>query len=80
MIAVYPVLRQRMKEQQITTKELSAVAGISSLAFHLKLWGIKRWNLTEAVKICCFFRTHEVEHLFVRKHYKSQKLESQGKF
>lgn len=80
MITVYPVLRQRMKEQRITFKELSAVAGISSLAFHLKIWGIRRWKLTEAVKICCFFRTQEVEHLFVQKHFKSQKLESQVKF
>ena len=72
MITVYPVLRQRMKEQQITIRELATVAGISSVAFYLKICGLKRWKLTEAVKICCFFRTQELEHLFVRKHYKSQ--------
>lgn len=72
MIGVYPVLRQRMMEQQITSKDLAAVAGISRTAFFMKICGIKRWKLTEAVKICCFFRTQDVEHLFVRKHYKSQ--------
>ncbi len=80
MITVYPVLRQRMRENKITSGELAVVAGMSRTAFYLKMCGIKRWKLTEAVKICCFFRTHDVEHLFVRKHYKSQKLESQGKF
>lgn len=70
MITVYPVLRQRMMEQQITSKDLAAVAGVNRMAFYLKMCGIKRWKLTEAVKICCFFRTHNAEHLFVRKHYK----------
>ena len=80
MIGVYPVLRQRMREQQLSMKDLATAAGISRTAFFMKICGIKRWKLTEAVKICCFFRTQDVEHLFVRKHYKSQKLESQGKF
>ena len=79
MITVYPVLRQRMKEQGVSGKELAAVAGITRIAFQLKMWGIKRWTLTEAVRICCFFRTPDAEHLFVRNYNKQQFLESQGK-
>ena len=80
MIAVYPVLRQRMRERQITNRELSVVAGMSNAAFFLSMLGIRRWKLTEAVNICCFFRTYDIEQLFVRKHFKSQLLESQEKF
>lgn len=79
MITVYPVLRQRMREHGVSDKELAAVAGISRIAYQLKMWGIKRWTLTEAVKICGFFRCPDAEHLFVRNYYKQQFLESQGK-
>lgn len=78
MITVYPVLRQRMKEHGVSNKELAAVVGISRIAFYLKMWGIKRWTLTEAVKICGFFSTPDAEHLFVRNYNKQQFLESQG--
>lgn len=64
MVGVYPVLSQYMKDHGITSKELATVANISRLTFYMKMWGIKRWTLTEAVSICCFFNTHEVEHLF----------------
>lgn len=79
MITVYPVLRQQMRTHGVTSRELAAVADISLWEFYLKMCGIKRWNLAEAVRICCFFRTPGVEHLFVRNHSKSQLLESQGK-
>ena len=72
MITVYPVLRQYMAEYGVTQKELAAVVGITQIEFCLKLWGIKRWKLTEVVKICGFFRYPNAEHLFVRKHSKSQ--------
>ena len=45
--------------------------------FHLKMLGIKRWTLTDAVKICGFFRCPDTEHLFVRNYNKQQFLESQ---
>ena len=64
MIAFYPVLRQRMKVNGTTFRELAAAANISPVSLHLKFWGIKRWKLTEALKICCFFNTLDVEHLF----------------
>ena len=57
MITVYPVLRQRMEEHGVSGRELARVAGVSRIAFFLKMWGIKRWSLPEAVKICGFFNT-----------------------
>lgn len=67
MISVYPVLSQHMKDHNMSFKELAAVANLNRLTFCLKMWGIKRWNLTEAVRICCFFNTHDVEQMFHRK-------------
>lgn len=67
MIAVYPVLRQRMNETNTTFRELAMVAGISVFALRLKFWGIKRWKLTEVLRICCFFHTKNAEHLFSKR-------------
>lgn len=78
MITVYPVLRQRMREQDVSYRELSSICGVSIVGVLLKMWGIRRWNVTDVVKLCCFFRTPDAEHLFVRKHSKSQFSESQG--
>ena len=80
MITRYPVLRQRIKESGVTIRELSVVTGVNVCEFYLKLWGIKRWSLTDAVRICCFFRCPDAEHLFVQKHSKTTKMESQGNF
>lgn len=77
MITVYPALRQRMREYGVTNRELSAVIGDKPIAFRLKMLGIKRWKLTDAVKICGFFRCPDAEHLFVRNYNKQQFLESQ---
>jgi hypothetical protein len=74
MIRFYPVLRQYMRDHGVCWKELAVVAEMNTLTFHMKMWGIRRWNLPEAVRICCFFRTPDAEHLFVRKHSKSQFL------
>ena len=80
MIALYPVLRQHIKTTGVSWGELAAVTGTNSLTFHMKMWGIKRWTLTDAVKLCCFFRCPEAEHLFVRNYNNQQLLESQGKY
>lgn len=77
MITVYPVLSQRMKEHGMSAKELAAIVGVSQVAIYLKIWGIKRWTLTDVVKICGFFRSPDAEHLFVRNYNKRQFLESQ---
>lgn len=66
-----------MKTHGVTNKELAAVLGISRIAFQLKMWGIRRWTLTEGVKLCAFFSTPDAEHLFVRNYNKQQFLESQ---
>lgn len=79
MITLFPILRQRIKEYGVSWAELSAVAGISPFEFYMKMWGIKGWTLTEAVRLCAFFRTPDAEHLFVRNYNKQQFLESQGK-
>ncbi len=79
MITAYPILSQRMREQGVSPKELAAIAQINIVSFYLKMLGIKQWNITEVLRICCFFRTPNAEHLFVRKHSKSQFLESQEK-
>lgn len=79
MIALYPVLRQRMRQTGISWGEAASIAEISPLEFHLKMWGIRGWTLTDMVRLCAFFRTPDGEHLFVRNHSKSQFLESQGK-
>lgn len=78
MVTVYPVLSQRMKEHNITSGDLAAVLGISRIAFQLKMWGFKRWTLTDVVRLCGFFNTPDAEHLFVRNNNKQQFLESQG--
>lgn len=77
MITVYPVLRQRMKEHDVTSRELAAVIGDNPIAFQLKILGIRRWTLTDAVKICGFFSCPNAEHLFVRNYNNQQFLESQ---
>lgn len=79
MIARYPILRQYIAKSGISWSELAAGSGINKFVFHLKMWGIVQWKLTDVVNICCFFRTPNAEHLFVRNHSKSQLLESQGK-
>lgn len=77
MITLYPNLRQRIKQAGITWAEVAAVAGVSPFCFHLKMWGIKGWTLTEGVRLCAFFRTPDGEHLFVRDNNKQQYMESQ---
>jgi DNA-binding XRE family transcriptional regulator len=77
MITVFPVLRQYMRTHGITNRELAAVLGVSKAVLQLKMWGIKRWTLTDAVRICGFFSCPDVEHLFVRNYNKQQFLESQ---
>ena len=79
MITVYPILSQRMREQGVSSKELAAIAEVNIVGFYLKMLGIKQWKITEVLRICCFFRTPDAEHLFVRNHSKSQFLESQEK-
>ena len=77
MITLYPVLRQQIKQTGVSWRELAAATGMNSFVFHLKIWGIKRWTFTDAVKICGFFSNPNAEHLFVRNYNKQQFLESQ---
>ena len=79
MIALFPNLRQRIKQAGLSWAEISAIADISSFNFHMKMWGIKGWTITDGVRLCAFFRTPDAEQLFVRNYNKQQFLESQGK-
>ncbi len=78
MVTIFPVLRQRIRENGVTIKELSAVLGTKKFVLQLKLLGIKRWTLTDAVVICGFFNYPNPEHLFLRNYNNQQLLESQG--
>jgi hypothetical protein len=69
MITRYPVLRQQMIRNGATLRDVSEVAGISLFDAILKTWGIKRWKLTEAVSICCFFHMQDAEHLFRKSRF-----------
>jgi DNA-binding XRE family transcriptional regulator len=66
MVTVYPVLRQYMRENKTTLKDLATVIKVNRFSLCLRLWGVKRWTMTEAVSICCFFNNPDVEHLFSR--------------
>lgn len=79
MIALYPVLRQRIQQTGISWAEAAVVAEISSFEFHMKMWGVRGWTLTDMVRLCAFFNTPDGERLFVRNYNKQQFLESQGK-
>ena len=72
MINLYPVLRQYMNRAGVSWSEMAAIAGVHNMVFHLRMWGIMQWKLTEVLRICCFFNTPDAEHLFVRNHSKSQ--------
>ena len=87
MITVYPVLGKLMVRNGITIKKLSEITNTNKVALALKMLGIKRWKLHEAVRICCFFHTQDAERLFqkgrvrsvrgVRKYYNIHSNRSQ---
>lgn len=77
MITLFPNLRQRIKEAGVNWFDVAAATDMSLFVLHLKMFGIKRWTLTDAVRICGFFSCPDVEHLFVRNYNKRQYLESQ---
>jgi hypothetical protein len=67
MVTVYPILRQHMIDCGVTVRELAAITNTNIPTLYMKMWGIKRWTLTDAVNICCFFNTLDAEHLFRRE-------------
>lgn len=72
MIALFPVLRQRIKQAGASWRDLATITDTNVFIIHMKMWGIKRWTLTDAVKICGFFSCPNAEHLFVRNYNKQQ--------
>ena len=77
MITLFPNLRQRINETGVSWFDIAKATDMSLFVLHLKMFGIKRWTITDAVKLCGFFRTPDAEHLFVRNYNKQQFLESQ---
>lgn len=67
MISFYPVLCQYLRDHNISYKELAEVTNVNIFTLHLKMLGLKRWKLTEVLRICCFFRTNDAEHLFSKR-------------
>ena len=64
MLSVYPHLCQQIRAHGVSLRELAAVANVNIITLCLSLCGLRRWKLTEAVSICCFFRNPNAEHLF----------------
>lgn len=64
MRVVYCRLKEKMAECGVTTKELAAVAGVSTFFLRLKLRGVIPWQLDEVLRICVFFRIADVNELF----------------
>jgi hypothetical protein len=77
MITLYPNLRQHIKRSGVSWFDLAAATDMNLFVLHLKMFGLKRWTITDAVKLCGFFRTPDAERLFVRNYNKQQFLESQ---
>lgn len=77
MIPAYPVLRQMMRQHDVSAFDLAAVIDRNIFNCVLKLWGWKRWTLADGLKICCFFHQPNMEQVFVRNNNKQQFLESQ---
>lgn len=67
MITCYPILGQQMKENRVTYADLAGVIKTSTTTLLMKMLGLKRWKLTEVLRICCFFNTPDAEHLFQKK-------------
>ena len=67
MIVVYPLLRQLMRASGTSYTKMASVANIPVFMLHLKMMGLKRWKLTEVLRICCFFRTSDTERLFQKR-------------
>ena len=67
MLSFYPILCQYMKRHGTTYRDLASITNNNIVTLHLKMLGIKRWKLTEVLRICCFFNTNDAERMFTRK-------------
>lgn len=72
------MLRQRMKEQGVSYAEIAAVAGITRLGLIARLWGIRKWQLPEVIRVCCYFKTPNAEQLFLRNNNNTKFWKCQG--
>ena len=64
MITRYPNLCYHLLKNGVSYRELARITETSTIAIHLKMLGLKRWKLTEVLRICCFFRSPDAERMF----------------
>lgn len=66
MNSLYPNLRRRMSERNISVDSLAALIKKDVEEVSLKLKGILDWSLWEVVTLCCYFEEPNVDFLFLR--------------
>lgn len=84
MRTIYPVLQEHISKHGTSFRELATITNSNIISLCLKMWGLKRWKLTDVVSICCFFNNPNAEHLFcrgkdafVQEHYNTKQNKSQ---
>ena len=69
-MALFPNLRRQIKQVGVSWVDVAAAGKMNIFDLHLKMLGLRRWTITDAVRLCGFLRSPDPEHLFVRKHCK----------
>ncbi len=59
----YPVLVTKMREQQLTYKDIGNILNVSKQSVYRRLHGQANWTLREIIVLCQYFNT-DIEHLF----------------
>lgn len=67
MDSLYPNLSAIMDNRGVSIQNLAEIIGRSEEIVHLKLIGVRQWDLSEAVSICRYFNYPDLRTLFVRK-------------
>ena len=66
LVVVYPNLYQKMLDYGVSNLELAELLRVDIEVILDKMRGVTPWYLHEAVHICMYFDTSDVENLFVR--------------
>ena len=59
-------LYNEMNRRSLSIATLSNLIGVSEVVFMDKLRGLLPWDLSEALKICCFLEISDVKYLFLQ--------------
>lgn len=60
----YNVILTKLKEREISHKDLAKALGISRITLFLKLYGYIKWELSEVVYVCRLLSDSDVRRLF----------------